>query len=153
MFEEGKLLRFDPFIFKNGATPKPKYFLVLKQLDNRVILASLPTSKDHIPSDIAITTGCVEDSTRQISAFVFKANDTVVEGNAQYAPFQFPRHTFIYCSDVDSYPVEGFETQLSEGKTTVTDLGFLRKELYEALLACLQSSSMIKRRYKKLLVQ
>ena len=28
MFEEGKLLRFEPFIFKNGASPKPKYLLV-----------------------------------------------------------------------------------------------------------------------------
>jgi hypothetical protein len=26
---EGTLLYFDPFVFKNGATPKPKYFIVL----------------------------------------------------------------------------------------------------------------------------
>lgn len=30
MFEEGNLLRFEPFLFKNGALPKPKYFVVIK---------------------------------------------------------------------------------------------------------------------------
>jgi len=57
MFEEGKLLRFEPFIFKNGAAPKPKYLLVLKIMDHQLLLASLPTSKDHIPSDIPVRTG------------------------------------------------------------------------------------------------
>ena len=28
---EGTLLYCDPFVFKNGATPKPKYFIVLEQ--------------------------------------------------------------------------------------------------------------------------
>ena len=27
MFEEGNLLRFEPFLFKNGALPKPKYWV------------------------------------------------------------------------------------------------------------------------------
>ena len=58
MFEEGNLLYFDPFLFKNGATPKPKFFIVLKNdINDEVILATLPTSKDHIPSDVAITSG------------------------------------------------------------------------------------------------
>ena len=49
MFKEGQLLRFDPFIFKNGAKPKPKYFLVLAIQDTSMLLVSLPTSKDHVP--------------------------------------------------------------------------------------------------------
>ena len=49
MFEEGNLLLFRPFIFKNGATPKDKFFLVLeKDIQGGLLLASLPTSKDHV---------------------------------------------------------------------------------------------------------
>jgi hypothetical protein len=55
MFEEGNLLLFRPFIFKNGATPKDKFFLVLgKDIQGGLLLASLPTSKDHVPSDVSL---------------------------------------------------------------------------------------------------
>ena len=40
MFTEGRLLCFDPFHFKNGNIPKRKYFIVLGQLDDEVIMAS-----------------------------------------------------------------------------------------------------------------
>ena len=52
MIEEGTLLYFNPFEFKNGATPKAKYFIVLANSDEGFMVASLPTSKDFIPSDI-----------------------------------------------------------------------------------------------------
>ena len=32
MYEEGMILLFHPFIFKNGATPKDKFFIVLKKV-------------------------------------------------------------------------------------------------------------------------
>lgn len=48
MYPEGQLLRFTPFVFKNGAKPKPKYFIVLKHLDDRLMMASLPTSQVHM---------------------------------------------------------------------------------------------------------
>ena len=44
MYEEGKLLKFAPFEFKNGNTPKPKFYVVLKHIDDEVMMASLPTN-------------------------------------------------------------------------------------------------------------
>lgn len=38
MFEEGCLLFFRPFLFKNGAEPQNKFFLVLKKLESDIIL-------------------------------------------------------------------------------------------------------------------
>lgn len=58
MFEPGNLLYFNPFIFPDGGDPKPKFFVVLGEVDETVLLASLPTSKDHIPSDVEVTSGC-----------------------------------------------------------------------------------------------
>ncbi len=55
MFEEGNLLFFRPFLFKNGATPENKFFLVLKKLDGDILLASLPTSKNHVLPYLILT--------------------------------------------------------------------------------------------------
>ena len=55
-FHRGNLLYFNPFIFPDGGTPKPKYFLVLANVGDDVLLASLPTSKDHVPADIPVKT-------------------------------------------------------------------------------------------------
>lgn len=53
MFETGNLLLFKPFLFKNGALPKNKFMVVLgKDADGSMVLASLPTSKDYVPSDM-----------------------------------------------------------------------------------------------------
>lgn len=59
MFEEGNLLFFRPFLFKNGAESQDKFFLVLKKLEGDILLASLPTSKDHVPSDLEVKHGCL----------------------------------------------------------------------------------------------
>lgn len=45
MFKEGNLLKFSPFIFKNGACPKNKFFVVLKEAENAMILAPYPLLK------------------------------------------------------------------------------------------------------------
>ena len=75
MFKEGNILYFDPFYFDNGNTPKPKYFLVLKEVGGQLVLASLPTSHDHIPSNKEKVHGCIDDSTfaRLLSLFIAAA--------------------------------------------------------------------------------
>ena len=54
MYEAGDLLKFSPFEFKNGNMPKPKFFIVLGHIDEKVMMACLPTSKDHVPADAAV---------------------------------------------------------------------------------------------------
>ena len=60
MFQEGSIIYFTPFYFKNGNTAKPKYFVVLKNQDDQNLLASLPTRKDNIPVRNEIQNGCLE---------------------------------------------------------------------------------------------
>ena len=67
---EGTLLYCNPFVFKNGATPKPKYFIVLANTDDGVMLASLPTSKDHVPADAEVVRGAVNIPERGVNAYV-----------------------------------------------------------------------------------
>lgn len=136
---EGTLLFFDPFVFKNGATPKPKYFIVLANTDDGVMLASQPTSKDHVPADTVVVRGAVNIPERGVNAFVFEAGDLVTD------TFSFPRRTFVYGEQVDDYTEEDLQAMGS----AVRNLGVLKPELLADMRACLKQSANIKRKYIK----
>ena len=136
---EGTLLYCDPFVFKNGAAPKPKYFIVLANTDDGVMLASLPTSKDHVPADAEVVRGAVNIPERGVNAYVFEAGDQVTD------TYCFPRRTFVYGEQVDDYTEEDLNTMGS----TIQNLGVLKPELFADLKACLKQASNIKRKYVK----
>lgn len=142
LYEEGMLLRFEPFYFKNGALSKPKYFVVLKYIGGTLMMASLPTSKDHIPTDLTLSQGCVNDVERDVNAYVFDAGNQVTTNL-----FAFPRRTFIYAEQVDEYGME----YLNAMKSEVIELGKIKPELFQALIDCLRNSKTLKRKYRKLL--
>jgi hypothetical protein len=56
MYDAGDLLKFSPFEFKNGNPPKPKYFIVLGHIDEKVMMASFPTvqAEQLIPKQVGI---------------------------------------------------------------------------------------------------
>jgi len=136
---EGTLLYFNPFVFKNGATPKPKYFIVLANMDNGVMLASLPTSKDHVPRDTEVKRGAVNIPERDVNVYVFEAGDQVTES------FAFPRRTFVYGEQVDDYT----EDDLNGMGASIQNLGVLKPEILADLRACLKQATNIKRKYLK----
>lgn len=149
MFAEGQLLRFDPFIFKNGAPSKPKYYVVLKhmgstgspELGEDLMMDSLPTSQDHVPEDLAERTGCVNFPERCVNAYVFAAGEQVTD------IFAFPLRTYVYGEQVDEYS----QIYLDKMGANIEDLGLLPLERLEALRQCLKQSPLIKRKYYRLL--
>lgn len=141
MIQEGSLLYFDPFIFKNGATPKAKYFIVLANSDDGIMLASLPTSRDHIPADVHVSRGGVNLPERNINAYVFEAGEPVTD------TFSFPRRTYVYAEQVDTY----VEDDLSMMDSNIQDLGIIKPEIFADLKSCLKHASNIKRKYARLL--
>ncbi len=153
MFETGNLLFFNPFIFKNGAKPQNKFMLVLGEDTNgNAVLASLPTSKDHVPGDVVLKSGCIEMPERQVNVFVFMADECVVESDGTgQAAFAFDVNTFVYGMDLDTYPIIAFQQQLSDGETKVKLIGKLSDAHFDALRECLQNSKMVKNKYKRLI--
>ena len=152
MFKEGNLLKFKPFIFKNGANPKDKYFIVLKhQKEGNVILASLPTSKDHVPNDIKANTGCIELPERQVNVFIFPAKENIAIHPESQHSFSFPLNTFIYGVDIDSYPITAFEQQIETLETQVELIGEITTPYMEALKHCFKHSKMVKNKFRKML--
>jgi len=150
MFEERDLLYFDPFKFENG-TSKPKYFLVLKNIDGVSILASLPTSKDHVPGDLELRSGCFEIPERRINIYVFLAGTDVAVNSDSGEHFSFEKNTFIYGANIDSFPIESFIEQESKKETTITMKGKLKQEIFDDLVNCLKKSFLVKNKFKKLL--
>ena len=90
-FCEGAILYFDPFIFPDGGKPKPKYFLVLKVLDDISLLASLPTSKDFFPSTVEKEHGCIERPDINFNCYYFDPNVVICDNG-----FAFPIETYVY---------------------------------------------------------
>lgn len=136
---EGTLLYCDPFVFKNGAASKPKYFIVLANTDDGVMLASLPTTKDHVPWDAEVVRGSVNIPEQGVNAYVFEAGDQVTDS------FAFPRRTFVYGEQVDDYT----EDDLNRMGSKIENLGVLKPEILADLKACLKQATNIKRRFLK----
>lgn len=145
LFITGTLLRFDPFWFPDGGQPKPKYFVVLHKDDSSVLLASLPTSKDHVPSDVAMQSGCIELPERNFNAFVFLAGSQVTD------TFAFPRNTFIYGGGIHVYDYEAIKHPVENSQSNVTKIGAILPSLFAELIACLKASTSVRRKYKKML--
>lgn len=143
MFETGTLLYFTQFIFKNGNTPKPKFFVVLGIVNNEVVLASLPTSQDHIPNKYDALSGCINDDLQRFNVFKFKACHSVTDTG-----FAFEKDTFIYGEQLDTYPISALLAWQASAQTDILNKGKLKIELFEALRECLKKSSKVKRRYK-----
>ena len=153
MFEVGNLLFFKPFIFKNGAVPQNKFMLVLGQEANEnMLLASLPTSKDHVPSDIPVVSGCLDLPDRQVNVFVFKNDECVIEQDeTNTRAFAFNVDTFVYGGDLDTYPIESFQQQIENEESEVLLLGKINDSILKALSECLKNSKMVKNKFKRLL--
>lgn len=140
-YTEGQLLSFTPFAFKNGAEPKKKYDIVLKHIDDNLMMASLPTSKDHIPSDVSVVAGCIHIPERMVNAYVFMPDKDVTDS------FRFTLPTFIYGEQVDEYS----KKYLDEMDSEIESLGIIHEKLFVELKTCLRQSSLLKRRYRKFL--
>ena len=141
MYQTGELIKFSPFVFKNGNQPKPKYCIVLGQIDDKVMMANLPTSKDHVPSDVMVERGCVDIPERGVNAFVLNPNDQVTSS------FRFPRPTFVYGEQVDEYE----QKYLDEMGSTVEQLGQIDPALFQAIKDCVKKARLLRRKYRQLL--
>lgn len=146
MYSPGKLIYFDPFFFKNGDESKPKYFLVLKVIDNSAILACLPSSKVHLPAAQQIIHGCLEIPEACINCYIFEANRPITK-----AGWSFQFNTILYGQWLDefrldilnaNYQIEGIDYEI---------IGELTDEELKKIINCFSNSASVKRKYKRLL--
>ncbi|WP_432671719.1 hypothetical protein [Flavobacterium sp. SM2513] len=146
MFEEGTIIYFDPFYFKNGNTAKPKYFVVLKNHADQNILASLPTRTDSIPQKEEIENGCIELPSINLNCFVISDAIVVTDCGKK---FDFKTH--IYGHQIDVYEIESLKEIYPIEDTDYKIWGKMKADIFFSLIDCLKNSKSVKRKYQKLL--
>lgn len=146
MFEEGTIIYFDPFYFKNGNTAKPKYFVVLKNHADQNILASLPTRTDSIPQKEEIENGCIELPSINLNCFVI--SDAIVVTDCGKT-FDFKTH--IYGHQIDVYEIDSLKEIYPIEDTDYKIWGKMKADIFLSLIDCLKNSKSVKRKYQKLL--
>ena len=145
-FQQGAILYFDPFIFPDGGKPKPKYFLVLKVLDDVCLLASLSTSKDFVPSTVEKEHGCIERPDINFNCYYFDPNIVICDNG-----FAFPIETYVYVYRLQTFRLDTLLLQEITDQTMIEECGVLTKDEYTAIIRCLSNSPAVKRAYRKLL--
>ncbi len=103
------------------------------------MMASLPTSKDHIPASAEIDFGCVNIPESNVNAFVISPNVHVT------ASFSFPSPTYIYGGEVDEYE----QDYLDAMNCQIDDLGVVAPVLLKSIRDCVKQATNIRRKYLK----
>lgn len=144
MFQERTIIYFDPFYFKNGNKAKPKYFVVLRNIENESILASLPTRTDSIPVKDEIEKGCLELPDINLNCFIFSNKCAVTECGKT---FDFKTH--IYGHQLDIYDIDLLKEIYPLENSDYIIWGVMEKKLFNSLITCLKNSKSVYRKYKK----
>lgn len=146
MYLKSNIIYFNPFYFKNGNTSKDKYFVVLNNDNDKIILASLPTRKDHIPEKNVIENGCIEISDIKMNCFVISPNIEVTDCGKY---FDFKTH--LYGHQIDSYDINlVLELYQKEG-VDFEICGKMKDEIFNSMKECFKNSQSVKRKFKHLL--
>lgn len=146
MFEEGNILYFDPFYFKNGNPAKRKYFLVVRVIERRTIVAVLPTRTASIPRNELVDSGCLELPEIGLNCFVIP-NQVAVTNCGK----SFDFNTFLYGAFIDDYEHALLDELYPNEGIDYWVWGKLRSVYFEAILDCFRQSASVKRKYKRLL--
>lgn len=143
MFLPGQIIYFTSFQFKNGNTPKSKYFIVLASIENKIVIASLPTRTNSVPSFITVDHGCINMDERCYNAYLLQ-KDKIIGQNG----FSFDMTTFLYGDQVEDYEVEFLESNYIEGVDYLVQDVLLEKE-FDAMISCFKNSASVKFKIKK----
>ena len=145
-FQRGAILYFEPFIFLDGGKPKPKYFIVLTHIDNTLLLASLPTTKDSLPAYLEKHHGCINIPEINLNCYYFSPQYIICDNG-----FSFPIETYVYGFRLQLFDMENFIQQEQQEHITITQKGILLDKEYNALVKCLSKSASVKRKFRKIL--
>ena len=143
MFLPGQIIYFTSFQFKSGGNPRSKYFIILANISNTTLLASLPTRTNSVPSFVTIDHGCINLDERCYNSYLFEVNRKIGRDG-----FFFDMPTFIYGDQVEDYQVEYLESTYIEG-IDYKILDVLIESEFQAIINCLKNSNSVKNKIKR----
>jgi hypothetical protein len=143
VFLPGQIIYFTSFQFKNGNTPKAKYFIVLANVDDSIVIASLPTRTNSVPSFITINHGCINIDERCYNSYLFEKERVIGKSG-----FNFDMPTFIYGDQVEDYDLDFLEASYIEG-VDYRIIDTLVKDEFDAIIKCFKNSDSVKFKIKR----
>lgn len=146
MFQPRQIIYFNEFFFKNGNTSKPKYLIILGVLNNKTVVASLPTRVNNAPSLLNKKHGCVNIDERCFNCYLFEPGKPICENG-----FAFDLPTFIYGNQVEDYELEILEDVYRIKGVDYEEKGILTDVEFAAIIQCIINSASTKRKIKNLL--
>jgi len=146
MYTAGNIIYFDPFYFKDAPNSKPKYFLVLKRIGEHAVLASLPSSKVHLPNFVPITHGCIDVPNSFLSCYIFQEKVPITK-----CGWSFDVNTFLYGNWIDDYSISVLEDRYQIEGVEYSVMGQLTDDELSKVIDCFKNSPVVKRKYRKIL--
>lgn len=140
MFKEGNLYYFADFKFNNGDDPKNKYFIVLKETSDSIIIGTLPTRTNKVPSFVTIPHGCININERMYNCYLFQQQKSICKNG-----FCFDLPTFIYGDDIDYYSKEKMEKDYPADGNHFKHEGELTDQEYKNIIECLCKSNAVRK--------
>lgn len=152
MLDEGNLIYFTPFRFPDGKTePKPKFFIVLKNVSDKIILASLPTRRDNVPASRDGQLGCIEFTNEvdgfDMACYRIGVKDDFLEGVEN----PFHKETHLYGSNLKHYAYTYFDEYPFEGVDYVI-VGKIKRKVFKEMVECFKTNKAVKRGYQQMLL-
>lgn len=120
--------------------------MVLKFFEGKSILASLPTSKDFIPTAHENIQGCVELPESNLNCYVFAQNQIITTCGKS-----FKLRTHLYGHLIDTYEVDLLNELYQNKGTDYEIFGKLKHDVFMELINCFKKSKSVKRKYKTIL--
>ncbi len=149
MLTPGNILYFDEYYFRSGNPAKAKYLIVLATMDNDIIIHSLPTRTDTVPSNWVKKHGCNEDSNSNLSFYHFPKDIVITDTSTN---FFFQQDTYLLGEHVTSESLEYFNG-IYDFTNNCRVMGRLLPMEFENIVKCFQNSCMVKRKFKRSFIQ
>lgn len=143
MFDTGYILYCKSFQFNNGNQSKDKYFIVLKRDGDKLIVGSLPTRTNKIPSFIDTDHGCINKDDRCFNCYLFQAKRPICDNG-----FSFDLPTFVYGDEIETYDAKTIEANYELNVSYKVE-GRLTNEEFSALVGCFANSDSVKNKIRK----
>jgi hypothetical protein len=146
MYTPGSIIYFSPFYFSDGGEQKNKYFIVLHTAGENTLIASLPTSIDHIPRSIEKKHGCIDYPEINFNCYYFQAGKAVTKEG-----WGFPIDTYVYGPQVKTYDKQVFTEIYAVEGVDYEIIGRLIRREFDALTGCIRNSVSVARKIRRLL--
>ena len=120
--------------------------IVLGSDHDDLVVASLPTSHNHIPDNLEKKHGCINNDSMCINCYLFEGHRIISDTG-----FSFPKDTFVYGEQVQSLSLQRLKETYPHEGINYFKLGNLISDEFEALKLCLSLSGNIKNKVRKYL--